>query len=73
MRQAGKVDVYYFPDKFLSGKPELKAQLLGDRSYGRFGDNVQFASYDGFQLIVGAPRRTKDITEEIGNGKFFLL
>lgn len=73
LNQAGKVDIYYFPDKFLSGKPELKVQLLGDRAYGRFGDNVQFTTYDGFlkkQLIVGAPRRTKDFTEEIGNGKY---
>ena len=72
LKQAGKVDIYYFPDKFLSEKPELKIRLLGDRSYGRFGDNVQFTNYDGFlekQLIVGAPRRTKDFTEEIDNGK----
>ena len=78
LKQAGKVDVYYFPDKFLTGKPELLMRLLGDRSYGRFGDNVQLSEYDGFgiqnaKLIVGAPRRTKDFNEEIDNGKLVLF
>ncbi|KAL8584655.1 hypothetical protein ACOMHN_002384 [Nucella lapillus] len=48
------------------------AQFNGDRRYSRFGSQVKFfdINSDGFDdLIIGAPLRTDDITEEIYAGE----
>ena len=49
----------------------LVSTFSGDRDYGHFGMSVKFkdTNNDGIQdLIIGAPFRTEDLTEEITGG-----
>lgn len=53
----------------------LVTSFSGDRDYGHFGTSVKFrdTNGDGVQdLIIGAPFRTKDLTEEIIGGWYYL-
>ena len=47
------------------------ARYRGDRAYGRFGDMIKFFDVNGDakeELIISAPRRTDDLTEEFYGG-----
>ena len=72
--QAGSVQV--FRQSLIDGKRELITSFYGDRSYGRFGEIVQFHDLDGDghdELIISAPRRSNDITEEFEAGILLLF
>ncbi|XP_005096368.1 phosphatidylinositol-glycan-specific phospholipase D [Aplysia californica] len=61
--QVGSVYLYN-----LSNPVKPIAVFNGDRRYGRFGAQVKFADLNGDfvdDLIIGAPLRTKDLTEEV--------
>ncbi|XP_052777361.1 phosphatidylinositol-glycan-specific phospholipase D-like isoform X2 [Mya arenaria] len=63
--QAGKVLLYNTTNGFLP--TQLNITLMGDRRYGRFGAKVRFLDVTGDgmdDLVVGAPLRSEDITEE---------
>ena len=60
--------------EFLSDK--VVSTFSGDRDYGHFGMSLKFrdTNDDKFQdLIIGAPFRTEDFTEEITGGECFLI
>ena len=70
LHQAGRVLLYNMSSS--SGYDEPFAVLEGDRSFGRFGWKVELSDIngDGFSdLLVSAPLRIVDLTEEITGGE----
>ena len=57
-------------------KDKVASIFSGDRDYGHFGMSVKFrdTNNDAFQdLIIGAPFRTEDLTEEITGGLYSIM
>lgn len=66
------VQLYNLTNLDKPDKRQLLATFYGDRAYGRFGEIVRFGDVDGDggdELMVSAPRRSRDFTEEIDGGK----
>ena len=64
------------PNENVYLKHQIASTFSGDRDYGHFGMSVKFrdTNNDAFQdLIIGAPFRTEDLTEEITGGSYIII
>ena len=77
-KQAGEVILFNLSmvlSHHNQGKSDFESciigRLHGDRSYSYFGSKVKFVDLFGNsrqQLVINAPRRTLDVTEELYGG-----